>query len=50
MKRRKRRKDVCKYDRKKLYLDYTDCPFCGGDEYYTCPKCGRQYDLDGKEI
>jgi len=49
MKRRKRRKDVCKCG-KKLILNYDDCVYCGGGEHYECNKCGRIYDLNGKEL
>ena len=51
MKKRKKRKDICYNCKCKMKVQYEDCPFCGGGEYYECPKCMRIFDLEtGEEL
>lgn len=45
---RKRRKNICTCG-KRMIIVYDDCIFCGGDEYYECPKCGKIYDSETGE-
>jgi hypothetical protein len=52
IKKSKRPKNICECGRK-MQKCIEDCVFCGGEEYYGCPdwkKCGRMYDLNGKEL
>ena len=47
----KRIKNICPYCNKLLNKHYTDCPICGGGEYYKCPKCRTIFDIEtGEEL
>jgi len=48
-KKRKKRKDICRFCKRKMDVIYEECPRCGGEEYYECPKCGRLYETDTLE-
>ena len=49
-KKRKRPKNICPKCRKKMPLEYDDCPNCGGWEYYQCPKCLMMFNEKGERI
>ena len=52
LKKRPRVKNICICGRK-MQKYHEDCRCCGGEEYYACPdwtKCGKEYDLNGKEL
>ena len=49
--KKRKQKNICDYCRKKMYIDYIDCPLCGGCEIYRCEYCGSEKDSEtGKEL
>ena len=50
-KKRKTPKNICPKCRKRMVIEYNECPFCGGGEYYECPNCWKNYDINtGEEL
>lgn len=49
MKKKKKKKNICPYCKKKMRVDFYECPCCGGVEVYTCPKCYREFCLEDEE-
>ena len=49
--KKRRQKNICPHCRKKMRISYDECIFCGGGEYYECPRCLGYYDITtGEEL
>ena len=49
-KKKVRRKPKCPDCKVELFVQWNDCPYCGGVDYFECPECGKAFDLEGEEL